>query len=498
MKQLVLDYTPFCTRAALVEDGEMIDFSVERASVRGIVGNIYKGKVENVLGGMQAAFVNIGQERNGFLYMGDTLADSRCLNNQMPQKRFNVSPGDVIMCQVVKDSFGQKGARLTMDVTLPGYYIILLPLSSFFGISRKIVNAERRAYLEEFVRSVCPDGMGCIIRSASKNADEKDIVHEINRLTELWQKILCDYKKADEKSIVFEDASLFERALRETFSEDVDKVIVNDERIAKFLEGKIGREKCEVYDGERNIMRHFGIDRQINHLCDQKVSFGGGAYIVIDKAEALTVIDVNTGKYVGTSDLEDTVYKTNLAATECIARQLRIRNISGIVVIDFIDMQMQEHKDSVLEALQNALKRDRMKTSTVGMTALGLVELTRKKTRLPLDDFMLQPCDNCADGFVTSDAQLAFMLRDDLVDYIINSNSDVIYVGAHPNIVDMIFESKILQNRMKNGWKDKHIFFYADDSLRREKWIITEYQPQGKPNYTRILTDECDCECDKE
>ena len=160
-------------------------------------------------------------------------------------------------------------------------------------------------------------------------------------------------------------------------------------------------------------------------------------------------------------------------------------------------MQSQEHRDSVVEALQNALKKDRMKTSTVGMTALGLVELTRKKTRLPLDDFMLQPCDNCVGGFVTSDAQLAFMLRDDLVDYILDSKSDVIYVGAHPNVVDMIFESKILQNRIKNGWKDKHIFFYADDCLCREKWTISEKQPQGKSVYSRILTDECEFECEK-
>ena len=496
MKQLVLDYTPFCTRAALVEDGEMIDFSVERASVRGIVGNVYKGKVENVLGGMQAAFVNIGEEKNGFLYTGDTPSESRDSGNQAHRNRMRLSPGDVIMCQVVKDSFGQKGAMLTTDVSLPGYYVILLPTSPFFGVSRKIENGLRRAYLEDFARSVCPDGMGCIIRSAAKNANDMDIRREIDSLAELWQKILRDYKKADEKTLVFGDASLFERALRETFSEDIDKVVVNDEQIAKILEGKVGNAKCEVYEGDRNIMRHFGIDKQINHLCDQKVCFGSGAYIVIDKTEALTVIDVNTGKFVGSSDLEDTVYKTNLAATECIARQLRIRNISGIVIIDFIDMQSQAHKDSVLEALQNALKKDRMKTSTVGMTALGLVELTRKRTRLPLDDFMLQPCDNCSGGFVTSDAQLAFMLRDDLVDFILGNKSEVIYVGANPQIVDMIFESRILQNRIKKDWGGKHIFFYADENIRREKWNITAERPQGQPTYSRILTEESENECD--
>lgn len=371
-----------------------------------------------------------------------------------------------------------------MDITLPGYYVILLPTSAFFGISRKIEDGQRRAYLEDFVRSVCPKGMGCIVRSASKNADEKYIAEEIATLAKEWEEILCAYNNASEKSMVFEEASLFERALRETFSEDIDKIVVNNEDIAKVLNGKMGRERCEVYTGERNIMRHFGLDSQINHICDQKVSFGGGAYIVIDKTEALTVIDVNTGKYVGTSDLEDTVFKTNLMATECIARQLRIRNISGIVIIDFIDMQMQAHRDAVLEALQNALKKDRLKTSAIGMTGLGLVELTRKKTRLPIDDFMLQPCDNCAGGFVMSDAQLAFMLRDDLVDYVIDKEGDV-FVGAHPDVVNEIFESNILQNRIES-WTNKRIHFYSEDGAQREKWSFSLQHPSSK-HYTRTL-----------
>ncbi len=484
MKQLVLDYTPFYTRAGLVENGKLIDFSVERASVRGKVGNIYKGKVENVLGGMQAAFVNIGEERNGFLYTGDTLDEGKGLDNEMPQKHMHLSPGDVIMCQIVKDAYGQKGARLTMDVTLPGYYVILLPTSAFFGISRKIEDGQRRAYLEDFVRSACPKGMGCIVRSASKTADEKDIAQEISRLAREWEDILRDYNKASDKSMVFEEASLFERALRETFSEDVDKIVVNNEEIAKVLNGKMGKERCEVYCGERNIMRHFGLDAQINHICDQKVSFGGGAYIVIDKTEALTVIDVNTGKYVGSSDLEDTVFKTNLMATECIARQLRLRNISGIVIIDFIDMQQQAHRDAVLEALQNELKKDRLKTSAIGMTGLGLVELTRKKTRLPIDDFMLQPCENCAGGFVTSDSQLAFMLRDDLVDFVIEKEGDI-YVGAHADVVNEIFESNIMQNRVEQ-WRNKRIHFYLDESLPREKWNFSLQVPDKK-HYTRTL-----------
>ncbi len=487
MKQLLLDYTPYCTRAALVEDGELIDFGVEKASVRGIVGNIYKGKVENMLSGMKAAFVNIGLERNGFLYVGDSLVDSKGLSNVMPKNNFNVSAGDIIMCQVVKDQFGQKGARLTTDITLPGYYLVLLPTSTFIGVSRKIENVTRHDYLEQFVKSICPEGMGAIIRSAADRASDEDIISEMERLTALWGCIQKDYLCAQEKSVIFEEASLFERALRDTFSEDVDKVITNDKMVADKLKGKVGNAEIEMYVGERNIMAHYNISSQINRLYERNVTMDNGAYLVIDKTEALTVIDVNTGKYVGGSDLEDTVYKTNLLAAECIAKQLRLRNISGIVIIDFIDMQQKSHRDSVLETLKNALKRDTMKTSSVEMTPLGLVELTRKKKQLPVVDFMLQPCRECMGGFVISDTQLTFMLRDELVDFMIASGTREAYVGLHKDIYDMIIESNIMQRQLATAWKDKKIIIYHDECIRREKFLIGATRPSELPSNATVL-----------
>ncbi len=495
MKQLILDYTPYCTRAAYVEDGELLEFHVEKTSVRGLVGNVYKGKVENVLGGMKAAFVNIGLERNGFLYVGDSLVDNKGLHNAIPQKHFNISAGDIIMCQVVKEQFGQKGARLTTDITLPGYYIVLLPTSEYIGVSRKIENVKRREYLEQFVKSVCPSGMGCIIRTAAGSASDNDIRQEIEHLAKLWNKIEQDFAKAQEKSLVFEDASLFERALRETFSEDLDSVVVNDELVAKQLEGKVGRAKIEVYSGARNIMAHFNLSAQINHLCDHNVIMPNGAYIVIDKTEALTVIDVNTGKYVGTTDLEDTVFKTNLCAAESIAKQLRLRNISGIVIIDFIDMQLQEHRDAVIEKLKEALKHDRQKTATVGMTSLGLVELTRKKTRLPVDDFMLQPHKDCQGGFVISDAHLTFMLRDELVDFIIANKCDEAYVGLNPDIFATAIETSIMQRQISTVWKNKKIYLYSAD-VARDKFLISEKAPEITPSDMILLgvADEQDAE----
>lgn len=488
MKQLILDYTPYCTRAALVDDGELIDFAVERAAVRGIVGNIYKGKVENVLGGMKAAFVNIGLERNGFLYVGDSLVDSKQLQNVMPKKGLNVSAGDVIMCQVVKEQFGQKGARLTTDISIPGYYLVYLPVSGFIGVSRKIDNPERREYLEDLVKAVCPQNTGFIIRSAADKASDDDIINEAQELFERWTRVKNDYRQAQEKSIIFEEASLFERAIRDTFSEDVDKVIVNDALVASKLDGKVGNAAIEMYAGERNIMSHFNLSTQINHLCDHRVQMENGAYIVIDKTEALTVIDVNTGRYVGDKNLEDTVFKTNLAAAECIAKQLRLRNISGIVVIDFIDMQSEEHRLAVVDALKEHLKHDRMKTSAVSMTELGLVQLTRKKTRLPIEDFMLQPCEDCDGGFVISDIQLTFMLRDELVDFMISRKCDEAYVGLHPKIFETVFESNIMMRQITSAWSKKKIYLYADDTIRREKFVMSETRPDELPAVVRLLT----------
>lgn len=477
MKQLILDYTPYCTRVALTENGELVEFSVETTSVRGIVGNIYKGRVENVLDGMKVAFVNIGLERNGFLYVGESLVDRSRLQSVMPKRQTKLSAGDVIMCQVVKDQFGQKGARLTTDITIAGNYLVLLPQSDFIGVSRKIEDDNRREYLEQLVKSICPKGSGYIIRSAADKATDEDIIKDAEKLRSIWDKVKSDFASAPEKSVIFEEVSLFERAIRDTIYEDVDEVVVNEPMIAEKLAGIVGGKKTEVYRGERNIMSHYGLSAQINSLCNRKVDMPSGAYIVIDKTEACTVIDVNTGKYVGTNNLEDTVFKTNLEAVECIAKQLRLRNISGIVIIDFIDMTREGHRLAIVEALKKSLKNDRLKTTTVGMTPLGLVELTRKKTRLPIDGFMLQPCKKCGSGFEISDGQLAFILRNELVDFMIAHACEKAYVGVYPDLYDTVIQSGILQVHLDTAWADKEIYLYADESIPRDRFKIDETAP---------------------
>jgi len=489
VKQLILDCTPFCTRTALVEDGELLEFFVEMTGARGIVGNIYKGRVKNVLSGMKAAFVDIGLERNGFLYFGESLVDKSRLQSVMPARSAKLAPGDVIMCQVTKDQFGQKGARLTTDITLAGCYLVLVADSQFIGVSRKIENERRKEYLESLVKSICPENIGFIVRSAAEKANDEEIIEDAKSLLQLWEKVKKDYKTAPEKSVVFEEASLFERELRDTFSEDLDVVVVNDENMAAKIVGSVGGARIEVYSGARNIMAHYGLSAQINHLCDRKVPLSNGAYIVIDKTEACTVIDVNTGKYVGTSDLEDTVFKTNLAAAECIAKQLRKRNIGGIVIIDFIDMTSEAHRQAVIDELKNALKKDRVKTSTVGMTSLGLVELTRKKTRLPIDNFMLQPQKGSMGGFEISDNQLAFLLRDELVDFMLANHSDTVYVGIYPGLYELITNSEILHKHIRTTWADTNLYFYSNEDLRRDRFLFGVRPPFPTPEDMRCLTE---------
>lgn len=462
MKQLFIDYNPYFVRAALAEEGELVEFGVEHVASRGHVGNIYKGKVENVLGGMKAAFVNIGLERNGFLYVGDAADGVR-----------KVSPGDIVMCQVVKEQMGTKGARLTTDVTLPGYTLVLLPTGGFRGVSRKIESDERRAHLERLVSSVCPQNMGFIVRSAAVKARDEEITRELDALIALWDKIKENYASTAPTSVVYREAQLLERAIRDNYAEEVDRIVVNEPLLAKRLSSRMTKIAVEYYAGKRNIFRHFGLSEQIDRLADRKVMLENGAYLVVDRTEALTVIDVNTGRFVGTHNLEDTVFRTNMTAAVQVAKVLRARNISGIVVVDFIDMQTEEHKRAVVDKLREELKKDRLKTSAVAMTGLGLVELTRKRTRLSADTFMLEPCESCQGGFVVSATHLALKLRDELTEYSLVNDFGSFIARVNPSVVERVFAYRVMARESAELWKDKRVYLIPDTSLARDEFVIS-------------------------
>ncbi|MBR2955824.1 MAG: Rne/Rng family ribonuclease [Clostridia bacterium] len=487
MKELVIDYTPGIVRVALVDNKNLERFSVERSANVGIVGNVYKGKVENVVSGMKAAFVNIGLDRNGFLHVGESLVDAGRLVAGKEPTPVVLSPGDIVMCQVVKDEFGTKGARLTTEISLAGYFLVLMPTTSFVGISRKIKSEERRAYLEALIKSLCPQNMGFILRSASDKASDDEIKAEAKSLIELWDGVHKSYQSAPTPSLIFQEAELLDRAVRDNISVGIDRIVVNDSAVAKHLAGGMADVKVEVFDGKRNIFRHYGIDGQINALKERRVPLKSGGYLIIDKTEALTVIDVNTGKFVGGKDLEDTVFKTNLEATEEIARQLRLRNISGIVVIDFIDMTDTCHEKEVVSALKEELKKDRLRTSSVEMTPLGLVELTRKKTSLPINEFMLDTCRECGDGHVVSSVQALLTLRGDLVDYVLKNKCQNVLVRLNPDVFEAFKDVDVFSGDKRQTLNGKKIFFLQDEKLGRMDYAFEVVGDTTKINKNAVL-----------
>lgn len=482
MKKLLIDYNPMYVRVAMTEKGELAEFYLERSSVMGIVGNIYKGKVMNVLSGMKAAFVNIGLEKNGFLYVGESMVDNTVLAKQKkPAGKLNISAGDTVMCQVVKDQFGDKGARLSQEITLAGRMLVMVPNSNFVGVSRKINDPIRRSYLEEFMKASSQPNTGFIVRTSANKASDAELKQEMQELEEIWKVVQENYQKVAEGELIFKEVDLISRAIRDILTDDIDVVLVNDEQIYSELEGKVGNAELSLYSGEKNLLTHYRLEKSIEKLCDREVKLECGAYIVIDKTEALTVIDVNTGRFVGGKDLEDTVYKTNLQAADEIAKQLRLRNIGGIVIIDFIDMTTASHKENVIEALKAALKADKMKTIVVSMTSLGLVELTRKKSRLPVDTYFLRDCPYCKGGHLLSHESNIIRLREKISKEFILYRPESVLVEVNPELFDKIFETRILTRECRTIWKGKRIYIIKNDTLHIESFVVT-------PENSKILT----------
>lgn len=474
MKDILITVNPSDTQVCIVSDGELVEFWVERKNMTRLVGNIYKGKVQNVLNGMQAAFVNIGLERNAFLYAGDTLEYGEILK-EVTDKKLNLKSGDTILCQVTKEQFGSKGARITMNVTLPGRSVVLMPQIDYVGVSRKITDEVKKKQLVDYVSSIKPEGYGIILRTQSVDCSEEEIKDEIFELVEKWNKIKEANKTKPAGSLIYKEEGVAVRAVRDMLRDDVDRVIINDRKMLEEFKAAFSalHEKKPdlfvLYDEKDSMQKKFGLTKQISELLQRKVVLANGAYLIIDRTEALTVIDVNTGKYVGEKNLEQTVFETNCIAAKEIARQLRVRNIGGIVVIDFIDMDNPEHSKQVLDVLQNALALDRTKTSLIGMTPLGLVELTRKKTRSMLESVMLQTCPYCeGNGYVLSDEVMAGRLKNKLNDTFACNDNKSVLVAVAPSVFNKIFAYRLLERECAGEWRDKRIYLTPDDRLHIE------------------------------
>lgn len=405
MNQIIVDVGVFEDRVAVLEDNELVEFYVERYNGSKTVGNIYKGRVVNVLPGMQAAFVDIGLKKNSFLYVRDALPKEMLLNRDINLKEISIcdvlKQGQEIIVQVSKEPSGTKGARITTHITLPGRYIVLTPFTDYVGISRRITDQAERMRLKQLAEQLKPKGMGVIIRTAAEGMSAQDFESDINFLLALFNKIQNQSKLGSAPKVIYKDMDLVERVVRDMLNKSTKNIIINNvEKYKSILElaNMISPDlssRIELFDMKQNIFQYFNIQPLINHILDRKVWLKSGGYIVIDETEALTSIDVNTGKYIGSINLEDTVLKTNMEAAKEIARQLRLRNISGIIIIDFIDMNYSEDEKLVLDCLEKELQKDRTKCTVLGMTQLGLVEMTRKKIRRRLASKTLTECPFC-------------------------------------------------------------------------------------------------------
>ncbi|WP_027366192.1 Rne/Rng family ribonuclease [Desulfotruncus alcoholivorax] len=479
-KEILINVGEEETRVAVLENKVLVEMFIERSPNQRLVGNIFKGRVENVLPGMQAAFVDIGLEKNAFLYVEDAIP-SRNVDSGQNQGDSTLGTnicdilkqGQELIVQIVKEPIGTKGARVTTHITLPGRYLVLMPTVDYIGISRRIEDEKERDRLRELAARVKPEGMGVIVRTVAGGVDEDELVFDATMLTGLWRKIINRSNHGPVPNLLHRDLELIQRILRDIFTEDVDRLSIDSryeyEKIIDLLDILGPRLKVKVFLEERiNLFIENNIDAELEKALKRKVWLKCGGYIVIDQAEALTAIDVNTGKYVGSTNLEDTVLKTNLEAAVEIARQLRLRNIGGIIIVDFIDMTREEHRRQVLDVLEEEIRKDKTKTNILGITQLGLVEMTRKKVRPSLAEVLQKACPYCdGRGKVLSEETVGISIKQQIHQMAKQTAAETILVEANPLVAARLIgsgganlrdlEARIGKNLYIRGSAEHHI-----------------------------------------
>jgi len=469
--ELVINTTSHETRIALIENGTIAELYIERSRVRGIVGNIYKGRVIRVLPGMQAAFVDIGMEKAAFLYVADVFEAIEDYENFMDvnEKKENggegegqaqgLSPlhpieellqeGQEILVQVSKEPIGTKGARITSHISLPGRHLVYMPTVDHVGVSRRIENEPERERLKEVVERIKPNTGGFIIRTVSEGKSEEDLLTDMQYLTKLWEEIVKKNEKAHAPCLIHSDLDVTQKVVRDILSEDVDRIVVDAkpeyDKVVQFISTFMPKIKysIELYEENEPIFDHFGLEVEISRALGRKVWLKSGGYIIIEQTEALTAVDVNTGRYVGKHNLEDTILKTNLEAVKEIAYQLRLRNIGGIIIIDFIDMEKEVNRDKVFTALEEALKADKSKTNILKMSELGLVEMTRKRVRESIGRLMCEPCPYCEGlGYIKSKTTVCQEIFRELRREMLDVHGSKVILTVHPQVADLLYDEE--------------------------------------------------------
>jgi ribonuclease G len=479
-EELLINITPMECRVALIENGTVNELFVERSEKRGLVGNIYNGKVVRVLPGMQAAFIDIGQSRTAFLHLNDMVWPRA---QTAPNIYEVLHPGQVISVQVMKDMLGSKGARLSTDLSIPSRYLVLMPYGNHTGVSQRIELEQERLRLRNLIDQLQEQHQlpgSLIVRTAAEGISEAELVQDMTYLAKLWEYIQRKQKQVPATHLVFEELPLPQRVIRDLVSEETAKIYVDSRevfnKLHEFVAEFVPMIETRVlhYPGEKPLFDLYNVEEDLQKALGARVELKSGGYLMIDQTEAMTTIDVNTGSYVGGRSLEDTVFKTNLEATQIIARQLRLRNLGGIIIIDFIDMQEQEHREEVMRLLEKMLERDHAKIKITQVSELGLVEMTRKRTRESLEHLLCEACPTCQGrGYVKTAETVCYEIFREILRYARAYESQRAYtIVAHPAVIDRLLTTEATAVADLEHFIDRLIKFQVENLYTQEQYDI--------------------------
>lgn len=487
-EEILVNVTPTETRVAVVENGMLQEVYIERSASKGIAGNIYKGKVVRVLPGMQAAFVEIGLERTGFIHVSDIAVVGQDgieqRSNDEPDIRTIVREGQSLIVQVIKDPIGTKGARLTTHLSVPSRYLVYMPHTQHIGISQRLEDGEERNRLRGVVENCIKiEAMeklgGFIIRTAAEGAGEDELLTDIRYFKRLWAALERKMKEREVPAIIYEDLPLYMRTMRDLVRPELEKIRIDSkesfQNVSQFAEDYIPelKDRVEYYPGERPIFDLYSVEDEIQKALGRKVALKSGGYLIFDQTEAMTTIDVNTGGFVGHRNLEETIFKTNLEAATSLARQLRVRNLGGIIIIDFIDMKNAEHRRQVHRTLEKAMERDYTKNIITGVSELGLIEMTRKRTRESLEHVMCEDCPVCqARGSVKTAETICYEVFREILREARAYENDKLLVLASQSVVDRLLDEESASVADLEEFIGKTIQFQVETVYSQEQFDV--------------------------
>jgi ribonuclease G len=479
-EDILINVTPQETRVAVMQFGAIQDLHIERSSNRGIVSNVYLGKVMRVLPGMQSAFIDIGLERSAFLHVADIWGNSLNGNPEKPIEKV-LHEGQTLLVQVIKEPLGTKGARLSTQLSIAGRLLVYLPQETHIGVSQRIESDEQRDALRARLQAVLPGEHqgGYIIRTVAESSAELDFAADIAYLDKLWGNLQTTAKIASAPQLLYQELDISLRVLRDFVSQDTVRILVDSRETYQRMVGfakdynPSAIDHLEHYPGERPLFDLYGVEEEIERALSKRVDLKSGGYLIIDQTEAMTTVDVNTGGFVGLRNFDDTIFKTNLEATQVIARQLRLRNLGGIIICDFIDMDTLEHRDAVLEEFKKALARDHTRVSVNGFSALGLVEMTRKRTRESLAHMLCEPCPTCQGrGDVKTAQTVCYEILREIVREARQFNAREYRILGSQQVIDLFLDEESQALAMLSDFIAKPISLQVETMYTQEQYDV--------------------------